>query len=322
MSASGEPTLLPGALNGYGVVHFDGVDDALGRTGFSGLPTGGGARSVFMYARYNQADTSTGGWVGFAYGTPKRNQVFGLALTPDGTLGVQGWGGANDVESSPPTNGVGEWLIQAAIYQNGTLSQYKDGASIGTTSHSFATGTGSIRLGEEISLDKNLDMDVVEVIVYDRALNETERQQVEDYLAAKYQGTPSNQAPVVSVGGDQTITLPAGAVLNATVTDDGLPGGGVTLTWSQQSGPVGGTAVFANAAAEDTTVSFDVAGSYVLRLTADDGEQSGSDELTVTVEDAPLGNTAPVVSITSPTSGESFTAGDPSVSFAWYGDGR
>jgi hypothetical protein len=48
-----------------------------------------------------------------------------------------------------------------------------------------------------------------------------------------------NQAPVVNAGLDQTITLPASANLDGTVSDDGLPNppGTVTTTWSQLSGP-------------------------------------------------------------------------------------
>ena len=195
LTASGAPTVVTAGLNGMDVIHFDGNDDAMGRGGFTGLPTGSAARSVFIVVRYNQADASTGGWVGFAYGSVAKNQVFGLALTPDGTLGVQGWGGANDVESSPPTNGVGEWLSQTAIYQGGTLSQYKNGVSIGTVSHTFATGTGGIRLGEEINLDKNLDMDVAEVLVYDRALSESDRLGVESYLEQHYSLSSGGENP-------------------------------------------------------------------------------------------------------------------------------
>ena len=97
---------------------------------------------------------------------------------------------------------------------------------------------------------------------------------------------PANQAPVVSAGTDQTITLPGNAALNGTVSDDGLPvGANVTTTWSQVSGP--GTASFANASAANTSASFTVAGTYVLRLTASDTELSASDEQTVTVNPEP-----------------------------------
>ena len=103
-----------------------------------------------------------------------------------------------------------------------------------------------------------------------------------------------NVAPTVNAGADQTITLPAGATLNATVTDDGLPApSALTYAWTTVSGP--GTVTFATATAEDTTASFSAAGTYVLRLTASDGSLSANDTVTVTVNPAPVVNAAPTV---------------------------
>src|SRR6266550_4208921 len=84
---------------------------------------------------------------------------------------------------------------------------------------------------------------------------------------ATFTGTPpSNQAPVVDAGADLSVTLPATATLNGTVTDDGLPSGStLTIAWSKVSGP--GTVTFSNANAASTTASFAVPGTYVLRLT-------------------------------------------------------
>jgi hypothetical protein len=103
------------------------------------------------------------------------------------------------------------------------------------------------------------------------------------------QATVTNQAPTVNGGSDQSVSLPAGgnvdAILNGTVSDDGLPiPVGVTTTWSQVSGP--STVIFGDANAEDTSANFDTAGSYVLRLTADDGDLSSFAEITVTVNAA------------------------------------
>ena len=92
-----------------------------------------------------------------------------------------------------------------------------------------------------------------------------------------------NQAPSVSAGGNQTITLPAGAALDGTVTDDGLLNP-VTTTWSPVSGP--GTVTFGNVNAVDTSASFSAAGVYVLRLTANDGQFAPFAEVTVTVNPA------------------------------------
>jgi subtilase family serine protease len=105
---------------------------------------------------------------------------------------------------------------------------------------------------------------------------------------------PVNQPPVVSAGANQTITLPAAASLNGTVTDDGLPNppGAVTVTWSMDSGP--GTVTFANPAAKVTTATFSGAGTYVLRLTASDSSLSASSPVTITVNPTPA-NQPPVV---------------------------
>ena len=124
-----------------------------------------------------------------------------------------------------------------------------------------------------------------------------------------------NSAPLVNAGPDQTITLPAGAVVSGTVSDDGKPNppGIVTLTWSKGSGP--GTVSFQNASALSTTATFSVSGTYVLRLSAFDGALTGVDSVTITV--LPRPNTAPVVdagpnqTITLPASaGLSGTASD------------
>ncbi len=92
-----------------------------------------------------------------------------------------------------------------------------------------------------------------------------------------------NQAPMVNAGPDLVVTLPNAANLNGTVTDDGLPNppATVTTTWSKVSGP--GTVTFGNANAVDTTATFSVAGTYVLRLTASDSASPASDTVTITV---------------------------------------
>ena len=105
--------------------------------------------------------------------------------------------------------------------------------------------------------------------------------------------TSSNAAPVVDAGADQEITLPSTATMAATVTDDGLPDppGSVTLTWTMQSGPSGGSASFSSASAEDPVVTFSAAGTYVLQLGATDGSAGLSDTVTVVVNASGGGGT-------------------------------
>lgn len=97
-------------------------------------------------------------------------------------------------------------------------------------------------------------------------------------------GTPTNTPPTVSAGANQTITLPNAVTLDGTVTDDGLPNppGVTTSLWSKVSGP--GIVTFQDAASTDTTATFSIDGTYVLRLTADDSAASRSDDVSVTVQ--------------------------------------
>jgi hypothetical protein len=98
---------------------------------------------------------------------------------------------------------------------------------------------------------------------------------------------PTNTAPHVNAGLDQTVTLPADAILDATVTDDGLPNppGAVTTSWSVDSGP--GTVSFLNAGAVDTRASFSAPGVYVLSLGGNDGALTAADTIQVSVQAAP-----------------------------------
>src|SRR5205814_4733625 len=90
-----------------------------------------------------------------------------------------------------------------------------------------------------------------------------------------------NDIPVVHAGPSQTVRLPATATLAGTVSDSGLPFGTLTWQWMQLSGP--GTATFSNASTLNSSVSFTITGTYVLRLTASDGFAQASDDLTATV---------------------------------------
>jgi parallel beta helix pectate lyase-like protein/K319-like protein len=107
---------------------------------------------------------------------------------------------------------------------------------------------------------------------------------------------PANVAPVVDAGPGQTITLPADAALQGTVSDDGLPNppGALTTTWTLVSGPA--AVAFQNASQVSTRATFSAPGNYLLRLTASDGALATSDSVLIAVNPAPLGNTAPVVS--------------------------
>jgi hypothetical protein len=92
----------------------------------------------------------------------------------------------------------------------------------------------------------------------------------------------TNQPPVVVAGPDQTIALPASATLSGTVSDDGLPSAKLSWYWTKVGGP--GTVILANRYALNTTASFSIDGTYVLRLVASDGVLTRTDDIVITVK--------------------------------------
>jgi len=112
--------------------------------------------------------------------------------------------------------------------------------------------------------------------------------------------TQPNEPPLVDAGPDSSVRVNADLLLSGTVTDDGRPGSGLTIAWSQLSGP--GAVVLTTPDAASTYATFDAEGEYELRLQADDGELSAHDDVHVTV------NPLPWIRITRPAGGESWEA--------------
>jgi len=91
-----------------------------------------------------------------------------------------------------------------------------------------------------------------------------------------------NVPPIVDAADDVTTWLEDGSrevAISATV-DDSDP---TTTLWTVVSEPNEGTAVIADAAQLDTTVTLTETGAYVLQIEASDGEYTGSDTVTITV---------------------------------------
>jgi SdiA-regulated len=156
-----------------------------------------------------------------------------------------------------------------------------------TSTWSKVSGPGTVTFGNPNAVDTTASFSatgayVLQLLASDSALSSS------DTVSIVVNPAGTNTAPSVIAGSNQTITPIVAAVLDGTVTDDGLPNppGTVTTAWSKVSGP--GTVTFANPNAVDTTATFSDAGVYVLRLTASDSALSGSSELTVNVTAATL----------------------------------
>ena len=94
-------------------------------------------------------------------------------------------------------------------------------------------------------------------------------------------GPTPDTAPYVDGGPNRVVTLPAGASLDGTVTDDGA----TTVAWSQLSGPA--TANILTPTAVDTDVSLPAPGTYHFLITVTDGTHLVVDTVMVTVNPNP-----------------------------------
>ena len=195
------PLRVLGTPSNRFVVSFDGLNDALGRSGSLQLPAGAGDRSVLMVVRYRSDGTA-----GFTWGATNANQVFGAGVARNsGRLIVQGWGAANDFEAPVVGEDAG-WLRQTVVTAGSNFSHYKDGTLIDSGSHTWDTGTDAMRLGVELDGAPHVAMDVAEILVYNRTLSETERLKVEAYFESRY-FPPGGVEPLAR---DDTGSVPRG----------------------------------------------------------------------------------------------------------------
>jgi hypothetical protein len=164
------------------MVSLDGTDDLLQRTDtLTGLPSGNDSRTIMYVVNY-QSSPDWGG--GVAYGAAACNNAFGL-IVHDSSLQVQGWCEDFTAPASAEV-GSGDWLTQSAVLSGDQVTHYKNGTQIDQFTHTYDTDPQKIVVGAELDEDPYVDMEVAEVVVYDRALTDTERQQVEQYLQDKY----------------------------------------------------------------------------------------------------------------------------------------
>ena len=164
-----------------------------------------------------------------------------------------------------------------------------------TATWSLVAGPGIVTLPNPFAIDTVAGFSVPGIYVLRLTANDSALTSSADVTITVNPAVAVNQPPIVSAGPDRALALPAFALLDGTVADDGLPipPGVVTVSWTMVSGP--GTVLFSDPSAADTAVSFSGAGTFVLRLTASDSILGAFDDVTVTVTEAPLFNQPPAV---------------------------
>jgi len=172
------------ALNKKGTIHFiegNSMREATGlkTTRFVGL-TGSQPRSVFAVMRRRAA-----GWqmlVGMG-DTSGKGTYFGICDQRNGVSLPGGWGYFDNMVP-PPTQ---SWNILEVIYDGKSEEGYINAVLKGSSKFKLNTIDKELEIGLRTEPNGgSSEGDFAELLVYDRALNDDERRQVEDYLSRKW----------------------------------------------------------------------------------------------------------------------------------------
>ncbi len=308
-TAASQPLRVLNAVNGKPAIQFDGTNDFMTFTlpvnGLSGMTialvgactadrTGGSTQAENAAVFWNE----TASW-GTVYLSPFQTNVkfrFGTTQTNN----KPAWTRPASIGSSYSTT--------ISVKNGATDSLYVDGAQVlsqGGKLGTIAACRDTGNLGRGFNDTTYFPGLIAEVLVYNRALSDSERQGLQDYLAARYFTAGGNNPPTVS------ITSPANGASFAAGSNIAIQANA-----ADSDGTISKVEFFQGATklGEDTTGPYSItwnnvsAGSYTLsaRATDNGGAATTSSAVNITVT-APT-NAPPTVSLTSPTNGATFTA--------------
>jgi hypothetical protein len=248
------------------------------------------------------------------YGIVVAGQVYGRGVDVDqeGNIYLTGNFGADDPVDFNPGPDVYELFTPGSHNTGYVLSLTEDSDfrwAVPFGGNSYWT------YGESVSVTPDGD---VRVSGYFRDTNDFDPHPVEElwlnsgtamtvFVATLDQAGFDPGMPTVDAGASQSILVTGSAVLDGTVTDDGLPNP-VTATWSVYSGP--GSVTFGDASAIDTTATFSTSGEYWLQLEATDSQFTATDFVHIVVNPA---------TVTLAATADTYISGDKKTSNSNYG---
>jgi hypothetical protein len=176
----GNQPATTGVINFNPALLFDGADDYMSLAQLQKLPYGNSGRTIVTVGY--STNTVNNRWI-FAYGTNASGQ--GNFWGQQGTTGNYGGGFSNDVtEANYWANNVPLLTTNTYDGTNGTIYKNNDAPTTLTRTWNTVQNVGYI--GRQVNNAEYWQGGIGEVIVYNRVLTTTERQQVNSYLALKY----------------------------------------------------------------------------------------------------------------------------------------
>ena len=230
------PLLVPNAINGQPALRFDGVDDYLEIANSATLQPGTSDWTVFVVAKRLAA--SQGDFpqiIGSRPWTAGLDKGWAVAYSGGGVIGSHYADGASGhdapaILAAAPLSQASFQLWQ--VEENraaGTTAFYLNGDLNRSVSSSMPAGAidqaDAIYIGRDIggANNRRANMDLAEVLVYNRVLSRVERDEIATYLSGKYNfGFTLNTAPTVAITSPaegSSFAVPATFNFTATAAD-------------------------------------------------------------------------------------------------------
>lgn len=177
--ATNKPAYALTSLNGIGVISFDGLNDKLLRSGvpmssfFSGTGT-----TVFIIKKFNS------GVVEFAIGDTVSNTTNRISFEGGNRADLP-----NDTTSKLiSTSTTGSWKIFTVNRSTSEVVLYYDGVEKvrASNSNTLSSATVQISMGVANNGFNFGNVDIAEIIIYNKTLSSLEMNMIGDYLASKW----------------------------------------------------------------------------------------------------------------------------------------
>ncbi len=189
----------------HSVLRCDGASGVWGSSAKFGMLTSD--RTLVAYCRLSSTNN------GFLFDGSTTSPGLTRAQVRDGwwQVGLQPGSGGNNADTNTFATAPGVWSAHVFLFKRligGTLVAHISSAGDDFAyTNALTSGLGGLILGKNVAAGRGLAVDIAEFLVYDRALELAERQEVIDYLATKW-GAPTEIPPAACTAAQTTRAVP------------------------------------------------------------------------------------------------------------------
>ena len=220
------PTFNAAALNGRGTIHMTG-QQGLQTANNLGI-TGNADRSIFVVMARGNGNNNATGSMYLQTGTVGANNPFGIGDCYNTLYLPYTYSGYDQTTTTRPA--LTYDLLEALHTSAGNANYgYVNGTVVGPKSVTTTTTDGRVQIGYRSGDNTQVTGDFAEVLIYNSYLNDTQRQQVEAYLRAKW--LPGSLPPG-SLPANTALSIAAGATFDVSFIPAYTLGGSTTMTAS------------------------------------------------------------------------------------------